>query len=55
MTKDEVLRIFRETGALIQGHFILRSGLLSLAVEAFESDKLPPDLAAIPPAKPGSK
>src|SRR5664280_2722348 len=29
--------------------------LLSLAVEAFESDKLPPDLAAIPAAKPGSK
>jgi orotate phosphoribosyltransferase len=29
MTKDEVLRIFRETGALLQGHFILRSGLHS--------------------------
>ena len=29
--------------------------LLSLAVEAFEPDKLPPDLAAIPPQKPGSK
>lgn len=29
--------------------------LLSLTVEAFEPDKLPPDLAAIPAAKPGSK
>jgi orotate phosphoribosyltransferase len=29
--------------------------LLSLAVEAFEPDKLPPDLAATPAVKPGSK
>jgi orotate phosphoribosyltransferase len=29
--------------------------LLSLAVEAFEPNKLPPDLAAIPASKPGSK
>jgi orotate phosphoribosyltransferase len=29
--------------------------LLSLNVEAFEPDKLPPDLAAIPAVKPGSK
>ena len=29
--------------------------LLSLKVEAFEADKLPPDLAAIPATKPGSK
>ena len=29
--------------------------LLSLAVQAFEPDKLPPDLAAIPMVKPGSK
>jgi orotate phosphoribosyltransferase len=29
--------------------------LLSLAVEAFKADQLPPDLAAIPPVKPGSK
>jgi orotate phosphoribosyltransferase len=29
--------------------------LLSLAVEAFEPDKLPPDLAATPASKPGSK
>jgi orotate phosphoribosyltransferase len=26
MTKDETLRIFRDTGALLEGHFILRSG-----------------------------
>jgi orotate phosphoribosyltransferase len=29
--------------------------LLSLAVEAFEADKLPPDLAKLPIVKPGSK
>jgi orotate phosphoribosyltransferase len=29
MTKDEVLQIFRQTGALLEGHFILRSGLHS--------------------------
>jgi orotate phosphoribosyltransferase len=29
--------------------------LITLHVETFESDKLPPDLARIPPAKPGSK
>src|SRR5208282_4013419 len=29
MTQDEVLRKFRETGALLEGHFILRSGLHS--------------------------
>lgn len=28
-TQDEVLDIFRRTGALLQGHFILRSGLRS--------------------------
>jgi len=26
MTKDEALQIFRDTGALLEGHFILRSG-----------------------------
>jgi orotate phosphoribosyltransferase len=30
-------------------------GLLSLNVEAFPADQLPPDLAAIPAVKPGSK
>jgi orotate phosphoribosyltransferase len=29
MTQDEVLHIFRDTGALLEGHFILRSGLHS--------------------------
>ena len=29
MTKDEVLRQFRETGALLEGHFLLTSGLHS--------------------------
>ena len=29
MTQDEVLKIFRDTGALLEGHFILRSGLHS--------------------------
>lgn len=29
MTKDEVLDHFRESGALLEGHFILRSGLRS--------------------------
>src|SRR5215467_4249030 len=29
MTKEEVLQIFRDTGALLEGHFILRSGLHS--------------------------
>jgi orotate phosphoribosyltransferase len=29
MTNDEAFRLFRETGALLEGHFILRSGLHS--------------------------
>jgi orotate phosphoribosyltransferase len=29
MTKDEVLQVFRDTGALLEGHFVLRSGLHS--------------------------
>jgi orotate phosphoribosyltransferase len=29
MTEPEVLEIFRETGALLEGHFVLRSGLHS--------------------------
>jgi orotate phosphoribosyltransferase len=31
------------------------ASLISLKVEAFEPDKLPPDLAKIPAVKPGSK
>ena len=29
MTKEEVLQTFRDTGALLEGHFVLRSGLHS--------------------------
>jgi len=29
MTQDEVIQIFRQSGALLEGHFILRSGLHS--------------------------
>ena len=29
MTQDQVLQVFRNTGALLEGHFILRSGLHS--------------------------
>ena len=29
MTQDQVLRIFRDSGALLEGHFVLRSGLHS--------------------------
>ena len=29
MTQDEVLQVFRSSGALLEGHFILRSGLHS--------------------------
>jgi orotate phosphoribosyltransferase len=29
MTGNEVLQIFRESGALLEGHFVLRSGLHS--------------------------
>ena len=27
MTRDEALQIFRDSGALLEGHFVLRSGL----------------------------
>jgi hypothetical protein len=26
MTSEETLQIFRQTGALLEGHFVLRSG-----------------------------
>ena len=29
MTSEDALRIFRQTGALLEGHFLLRSGLHS--------------------------
>jgi hypothetical protein len=49
MTDDDVLAEFRDAGALLEGHFILPSGL------AYASDKLPSELAAIPAVKPGSR
>src|SRR3974377_1060968 len=29
MTSEEILQVFRDTGALLEGHFVLRSGLHS--------------------------
>src|SRR5215211_2962955 len=29
MTEQEVLKVFRDSGALLEGHFVLRSGLHS--------------------------
>lgn len=65
---QETLEIVRQNGGVPLGVAMIvdRSGgavdlgvpmfsLLKLHVEAFPADKLPPDLAAIPPAKPGSK
>lgn len=65
---QETLRIVRDAGAEVVGVAMLvdRSGggvdlgvpttsLLRLKVEAFPPDQLPPDLAALPPVKPGSK
>ena len=42
------------SGGTVQFGVPMRS-LISLQVEAFAPDKLPPDLAAIPAVKPGSK
>lgn len=65
---QETLEIVRQNGGVPLGVAMIvdRSGgavdlgvpmfsLLKLHVEAFPADKLPPDLAAIPAAKPGSK
>jgi orotate phosphoribosyltransferase len=54
MTKDEALQIFRDSGALLEGHFVLRSGLHSrqffqcaLALQQMPVvEKLGTDLAA---------
>jgi len=43
----------RSNGAVSFG--VPFASLISLKVEAFEPDKLPPDLAKIPAVKPGSK
>ncbi len=65
---QETLDIIREHGGQVVGVAMAvdRSGgtvtfgvpmfsLISLQVETFEPDQLPPDLAAIPAAKPGSR
>ena len=65
---QETIDIVRANGGYVVGVAIAvdRSGgsvefglpmfsLLKLQVETFEADKLPPDLAAMPPVKPGSK
>ena len=66
---QQTIDIVREHGGIVTavGVIVDRSGnsppdfgcpfvsLLKLAVENFEADKLPPDLAAIPAIKPGSK
>ena len=54
MTEHEILQVFRDTGALLEGHFILRSGLHSrqyfqcaLALQHMPTvDKLGGELAA---------
>jgi orotate phosphoribosyltransferase len=48
-----VVIVDRSNGAVNFG--VPFQSLLALKVEAFEPDKLPPDLAAIPAIKPGSK
>ena len=47
------MAVDRSAGAVQFGPPML--SLISLKVEAFEADKLPPDLASIPAVKPGSK
>lgn len=47
------MAVDRSNGAVNLG--VPMFSLLSLEVEAFPADKLPPDLAAIPAVKPGSK
>jgi orotate phosphoribosyltransferase len=47
------MAVDRSNGAVKLG--VPAFSLLSLEVEAFPADQLPPDLAAIPAAKPGSK
>ncbi len=47
------MAVDRSNGAINLG--VPTFSLLSLQVEAFPADKLPPDLAALPATKPGSK
>ncbi|MBL9139183.1 MAG: orotate phosphoribosyltransferase [Verrucomicrobiales bacterium] len=65
---QETMEIVRQTGAQVVGVAMVvdrsdgtlnlgvpTEALLKLTVETFSPDQLPPDLAAIPPYKPGSK
>lgn len=66
---QETIQIVRDHGGIVAaaGAIVDRNGgnlpdfgcpfvsLVQMKVETFEADKLPPDLAAIPPVKPGSK
>jgi len=66
---QETIQIVRDLGGVVMaaGAIVDRSGgnipdfgcpfvsLVQMTPETFEADKLPPDLAAIPPVKPGSK
>lgn len=44
-TQEEVLSIFRKSSALLQGHFILRSGLRS--AHFFQRARVCEDMAAV--------
>ena len=44
-SQDEVLKIFEETGALLTGHFVLRSGLHS--GHFFQCAQVCQDMAAV--------
>jgi orotate phosphoribosyltransferase len=65
---QETISIARESGALVVGIAMVvdRSGgavnlgvpqfsIVAMNVENFDPNNLPPDLAAVPPTKPGSK
>ena len=66
---EDLLALFRKTGAAVSavGVIVDRSGaakpdfgcplmsLIEMNMETFSAEDLPPDLAAIPAVKPGSK
>lgn len=65
---QETIEIVRQTGAQVVGVAMVvdrsdgtlhlgvpMTALLKMTVETFSPDQLPPDLAALPPVKPGSK
>ena len=53
IVKAVAMVVDRSNGTVALG--VPMFSLIKLHVETFEADKLPPDLAAIPPIKPGSK